>query len=145
MSTIRARLKANVNRFVDKFGQPITFKTYSPSAAPATAPYRQRIRQYEAPIQVTCLLRHGETEDVLSDIGNASLTEYQVCTGPDQLLEAFQPNVNDPRILRDPSVLVTTKDVVEIYGAEYRIYSKIPHGDDGQGPLWYVFHVRRQL
>lgn len=141
----RDALKANVNRFVNRYGQMVTFKTYRSSLPPAIAPYSQRIRQYEAPVQVKCLVKHHEREDELSDIGNALLNEFEICTGPDQLLDAFQPGVNDPRVLRDPSTLVTSKDIVEIDGTDYRIYSKTAHGDDGGGPLWYIFSVRKEL
>ena len=143
--TTRAQLKSGVNLFVGRFFQTIRFYRYKPSAE-AAGPYRQRLRQYEDPVEIPCVVSHLQTEDQATRIGNALAHRYNFHTGPDQLIKAFHPlNYDDPRLTFNPGALVTSKDKVVYNDLDLRIVSFEAHGDEGGGPLWYIFLAEEEL
>ena len=142
----RSSLKKNINRFIDRYHQEVLIKRYKTSADGPDAPYRQRIRQFEASVTVKCAVIERSLEETPTQIGNANLRRFDVCTGPDQIVQAFHPlDFDDPRKKRDPALIISNKDRAVINGVECRIISHARHGDDGGGPLWYVFKCEETL
>jgi hypothetical protein len=142
----RSSLKKNINRFIDRYNQEVEIKRYNSTPDQADAPYRQRVRDYDNAVKVKCAVVERTQEDLPTQIGNSSLRRFDVCTGPDQIVQAFHPlDFDDPRRKRDPSVIISNKDKIIINGLECRIISHTRHGDDGAGPLWYVFRCEESL
>ena len=142
----RAYLKKNIKRFVDRYNKSVLFERYTSTADQADAPYRQRKRKYDAGTAVKCAIIELKNEDTVTPIGDAGLRQFDVCTGPDQLAVAFHPlDHDDPRVSVDPSLLVDRKDRVIIDGLTCKILRLNRHGDDGSGPLWYIFRCEEDL
>ena len=142
----RSSLKKNINRFIDRYHHEVEILRYKTSADGAGAPYRQRVRQFETSVKIKCAVIERPYEDTPTQIGDAKLRCFDICTGPDQIVQGFHPlDFDDPRKKHDPSLIITNKDRVIIKGITCRILSHARHGDDGGGPLWYVFKCKELL
>ena len=142
----RGVLKRNINRFMKRFKQPVSYHKYKSSADQAGAPYRQRKRTFDTAVSVDCVVSETAVEDKPSPIGNAHLRKFEVCTGVDQVIQAFHPlDYDDPRKSYDAETILSTKDKVTVMGVYCRITTIEKHGNDGAGPLWFVLTCEEDL
>ena len=142
----RGVLKRNINRFMKRFKQPVSYHKYKSSADQAGAPYRQRKRVFETSVAIDCVASERVNQDKVTPIGNAKLRKFDVCTGVDQVIQAFHPlDHDDPRKSYDADAILDTKDMVAVMGVYCRIISIEKHGTDGGGPLWFVLTCEEDL
>lgn len=142
----RTSLKRNINKFLKRYNKIVTFEKYKSTPDQQGAPYRQRKRKYENPTTIECAVVERRLEDEPSPIGDNNLRRFDVCTGSDQLIKAFHPlNYDDPRLNIDPSVIIDKRDRIQIDGVICNILHITRHGDDGNGPLWFVMRCEETL
>jgi len=144
----RSTLLKNIGGFLDRYHDVVEYIPYVTTADQADAPYRQRKKQYGNAIELKACVLETRIEDAPSPIGNRARRCYEVCTSPDELLKSFHPlDYDDPRVNRDPSILITSKDRIRIVDNDVlcTITAINRHGNDGAGPLWYVIECDEVL
>lgn len=140
-STVRA-----INKFLDRYSDQVIVKRYIETSELPDSPYRQRKRSYEDSVLVECAVIEMRHKEMSGKIGGENLRTFEVCTNPDRIIKAFHPNnFDDPRIVRDPASILTEKDILVIRGLVCNITGIEKHGDDGQGPMWYVLLAKESL
>ena len=142
----RERLLKNIKSFLERIDGRVDYRRYVSTPDQADAPYRQRKRSYDDPIQLVCTIAERKTDEMPTLTGDSRLRRFEIGLSPDQILPAFHPlDYDDPRKAYDPSLILSNKDMITVRGVACRIESISRHGDDGGGPTWYLIYLKEDV
>lgn len=142
----RRALVRSINAFVGRYSDTVQVLRYSTTDPLEGSPYRQRARIYAEPVDIKCAILELRNTEIVGMTGGMNLRRFDVCTSPESVLQAFHPNdYDDPRVKRDPALLFTERDALIVRGVRCKIIAVERHGDDGNGPVWYLFSAKQDI